>query len=356
MKKWLKKIFLLFVFWRAGLSLLAMIAERLLVKRPDFFGPNFWSNFDGVHYLSIAERGYFQYEQAFFPFYPLLIRWLTFFTRNYVFSGLFISHLAFFASLVFLYLLVKLDFSEKIAWRSLVYLLIFPTSFYFASVYSESLFLALVLGSFYAARKKRWWLAGILGGLASATRLTGIFLLPALFYERQEAKRKSFAALLLIPLGLLAYMWYLKQTAEDPFYFIHVQPFFGAERSGGKIVLLYQVFWRYLKMLVTVQKWTLTYFVVVLEALIASGFLAILILAYRQGLRHSYLIFAVLAYLIPTLTGTFSSLPRYVLACFPCFLYLGLVKDRRLHKLLPLFFLGLLVICIVLFSRGYWVA
>jgi len=354
MNKWIFKVFFI---WRIGLVLITWLGRRFVPSRPDFFGPSPWANFDGIHYLSIARNSYFQYQQAFFPLYPWLMRWISVFSRSYLFSGLLISHLFLIIALILFYKLIRLDFSEKVAKRSLIYLLIFPTSFYFASVYTESFFLALVLVSFYAARKKKWWWAGIFGALASATRFVGIFLLPALLSEAcQQKKDKKNLSLCLIPCGLLAYMWYLNKTVSDPFYFIHVQPIFGAQRTGGKIILLYQVFWRYLKMLLTVDRSSLTYFIVVLESLIASGFLALLTLVYRRRLRLSYFIFAGLAYLLPTLTGTFSSLPRYVLVCFPCFIFLGMIENKVIHSILYSLFSIILIICVILFTRGYWVA
>ena len=360
----IKFIVALFLLWRTGLCLIAFIAGKLLSLREGYLGESIWANFDGVHYLNIAKHGYYQFQQAFFPFYPYFIRYLAKFFKNYLFSGLFISHFAFFVSLYLFYQLVRLDFAEEIAKKSLIFLLLFPTSFYFGSVYTESLFLALILGSFYATRKKQWGMAGILGALASATRPVGIFLFPALLVEwhRQKTKNKkqktkNFLALLFVGFGLLVYMWYLQRTVGDPFYFIHVQPFFGAQRTGGKIILLYQVFWRYFKMLVTVEKTTLTYFVVVLEFLSGLLFLLLSIFAYLR-LRLSYFIFMVFAYLTPTLTGTLSSMPRYVLVLFPGFILLAIwaEKYRWLKILYPIIAGILLIISSILFTRGYWVA
>src|SRR5690242_7110394 len=78
----------LFFIWRVFTFVAAAIAPKLLPA----FGNRFpyveilretglphwiWSfgNFDGVHYLRIAKDGYaYQYTQAFFPLYPILIK------------------------------------------------------------------------------------------------------------------------------------------------------------------------------------------------------------------------------------------------------------------------------------------
>lgn len=351
-----------FVIWRLALSLFVFLGGKFVPLRPNFLGPNPWANFDGVHYLSIAQKGYLQFQQAFFPFYPHLIHWLTRLTGNYLFSGLLISHLALLVSLYLFYQLIRLDFEEKIAKKSILFLLFFPTAFYFGSVYTESLFLALILGSFYAARKKQWLLAGILGAFASTTRLVGIFLFPALLIEwwqervkNEKPRVKNLLPLFLIAAGLLFYMSYLKKTVGDPLFFIHVQPFFGAERSGDRLILLYQVFWRYFKMILTTRADVL-YFAVWTELLFSLLFLILSVFAYFR-LRLSYFIFMTLAYITPTFTGTFSSMPRYVLVLFPGFIALALLAEKyRWLRIVYLTGAGiLLIVSTILFTRGYWV-
>jgi len=303
--------------------------------------------------------------------------------RNLV-AGWTVSLLCFYLALFFFYKLIKLDFSEKITKRALVYLLLFPTAFFFSMIYTESLFFLFIIGSFYFARTRRWWVAGIFGGLASATRLPGIFLFPALLVEWWQQKsvtsgqwsvvrkkpitnhpvlpagRQSLITLiplLLIPFGLIYYMRFLVINFGDSLMFIHVQKFFGAGRSADRMILLYQVFWRYFKMLVTVEKNTLTYFVVVLEFLTGIGFLVLTIFTYFRR-WYSYLVFMALAYIAPTLTGTFLSLPRFVLVLFPGFILLSLwaEKYRWVKIIYPFLTIPLLILCLLLFTRGFWVA
>ncbi|MBU1127112.1 hypothetical protein KKF11_02105, partial [Patescibacteria group bacterium] len=146
----------------------------------------FWNraNFDGMHYLSIAKHGYGIYQQAFFPLYPKLIALLSpVFLGRDLLTALFINFVGLFFACFFFYRLAKLDFSLKVSRRALIFLLIFPTAFYFSAIYTESLFLMLILGSFYFGRTRKWLLAGVLGMLASLTRLPGVFLFPALLFE-----------------------------------------------------------------------------------------------------------------------------------------------------------------------------
>jgi len=371
-KKILKWVAIVFLIWRVGLELAVWLGKWLLPQKLGYLGPSIWANFDGVHYLWIAQNGYGLYEQVFFPLYPWLIRWLAKFIHNYIFSGLLISHLVFFAGLYFLYRLLFFDYSERFVRRTIILLLLFPTSFFFASFYSESLFFFLMVATFYFARRGKWLVCGIFGALASATRVVGIFLLPALLIEfynqlkhssgikNQASNIKhqapSLLSLFLIPAGLVFYMRYLAIHWGDPLLFAHVQEYFGAQRTSGKIILLYQVFWRYFKMVLTTKADPL-YFVVWLEFLTALGFLGLLVWGYFQKIRHSWLAFGISAYLLPTLSGTFSSLPRYALVIFPGFIALNLLVEKyRWGKILYLIFTALLLISTALFTRGYWVA
>lgn len=368
-------LLLCFFIWQILLTLVIIFGGNVIPFKPrfafeerDYFIPIFLksrANFDGVHYLSIAKGGYGVYQQAFFPLYPRLIRLLSnILNGRYLVSALSVSWVAFFLALVFFYKLIILDYEESIAKKTIIMLLLFPTAFFFSMVYTESLFLFLVVASFFFARSKKWFWAGILGALASATSLTGIFLFPALLYEwYQQTKTKKIKAsrlipIFFIPLGLFYYMRFLLINYQDPLMFFHVQPFLEVGRSNGKLILLYQVFWRYLKMLWTVEKMTPTYFVVVSEFLTGLGFFGLLIVSYLKKIRPSYIIFAVFVYLAPTLAGTFSSLPRYALTLFPCFIAIALLagQNKFLKACYPIVAGILLAVCVILFTRGYWIA
>ena len=191
----MKKVFIWWAWWRIGLLIVALAATSFI----GFFFPypNFewliglgrkiplvwtWGGFDGIHYLTIAENGYIaQYTQAFFPVFPQLIRLAKgFLGVNILESGLIVANLASVLAVLVFWRLLRVDYSQALSRRILWLFLLFPTSFYLVSVYSEGLFLALVFLSFLAARKGNWLVAGLVGAVASATRPVGVFLFPAL--------------------------------------------------------------------------------------------------------------------------------------------------------------------------------
>lgn len=349
-----------FLIWRIAIFGFSWWGRMFIPQRIGFLGPSVWANFDGIHYLSIAQNGYMGFEEAFFPLYPFLTRFLakTVFGGNYLWAGLFISHLSFFVALIIFYKLVKLEFDEKIAKVATLGLLIFPTSFFFGAIYTEALFLMLILASFYYARKEKWFLAGLFGGLASATKLIGIFLLPALLWQwwRNKKDKGNLLWLILVPFGVSTYMWYLNGFVGDSLAFIHAQPAFGAHRTGGQIVLLPQVYWRYLKIFLTSPLTNYDFWIALLEFFIFNLMLLSLWWAWERKIKSSYLIFSFLALVGPTLTGTFSSVPRYTVVLFPIFVGYGLIKNRGIKISLFLLSLFLLIILTILFTRGFFVA
>lgn len=158
-----------------------MISEN---KAPNFWESMYtiWNKWDAKIYLRIAEHWYpgtgdSKYDLVFYPFYPILIRLLNYPINDYFFSGILVSNICLIVSCFYLYKLTKIDFNSKVAFNSVKYLLIYPFSFFLATTYSDSLFLALAVMSFYYMRTKNWLLCGMFGLLASFTRFYGIILL-----------------------------------------------------------------------------------------------------------------------------------------------------------------------------------
>jgi hypothetical protein len=162
---------------------------------------------------------------------------------------------------------------------------------------------------------------------------------------------------LLAPLGLLLYMNYLNITVHDPFYFATIQPLFGAQREVGRLVLLHQVMYRYVRMLVTVDHGDPLFFTVLLEFLSGILFAFLTVLAFLKS-RASYALYTALSFLLPTLTGTFSSMPRYVLVLFPGFILMSVWYTQQ-TKIVRTSLLAisciLSIFAVSLFTRGYFV-
>ena len=345
------------------------------------------ANFDGEHYLLIANSGYNQYEQAFFPLYPLLIHFVgALFGKNYLFSAILISSVSFFIGLFFFknYLQEivtdRKDHLPVLRWSQLL-LLCFPTAFFFTTVYTEGLFFFLIMASLYSMKKKLYFIAALLAFLSALTRLVGVFIfIPILFSLVQEywMNKKKYGSILkfmqaqLRPLlvlvapflGLITYCFYLWKTTGDPLFFLHAQSAFGANRSSN-LILFPQVIYRYFKIFLNSQH-NFQYFVSVVELSFFLFVLIVLCLELIQLIqqkksahfldRLSLNIFSFINLLLPTFTGTFSSIPRYVLMSFSVFIFLGTMRNTAFKVVLLLIFSVLHILLFGFFIQGYFIS
>ncbi len=216
------------------------------------------AKWDAQHYLGIAWDGYVQTHAglppaseapAFFPLYPGLVHVLSGFGAGpgaVLIAAYAVSLSCFFAALTLLHRLAVIEIGERYAGPALMLLAFFPTALFFGIPYSESLFLLVAVGAFFAARMGHWTVAGIVLALASATRVPGLLLVVpvALLYlygpradrEPESARggwrpryrvRPDAAWLLLAPLGILAFSAYLHLALGDWFAWEHAQAVFG---------------------------------------------------------------------------------------------------------------------------------
>jgi len=360
---WQKNKFVLFAFaiWGIFLQLAELVSYRIPI-RTGYFGAIPWGNFDGVHYVKIAESGYFQYAHAFFPLYPLLMRFFhRFVPVSYEGIGMAISLVSFLIGLMVLYRLLAKK-SVELARFTTLFLLAFPTSFFFHTVYTEGLFFLCVVLVMYLTDKKKFLLAGLVVAVAGVIRIVGICLALYVLFEFIKTKPKKIRIVdiigfLIMPLGLGWYMYFLAKTQNDPFLFMHVQSAFGANRSGSKLILPPQVVWRYMKMIFTayMQPTVMSYLVTVLEfVMTAASYVVLWFGRKRISLGAALYCFVVLT--IPTLTGTFSSMPRYILAAVPLFIILASTPSKKVKVVLLLISFIFEIMATVLFLRGWFIA
>ena len=133
-----------------------------------------WQRWDGIYYQIIAEKGYAaDYLSVFFPFYPLLGRWISALTGlSALVALLLVSNLMFIGLLILLNLLANDLFDQEVGRRAVLSAAIFPTAFFFSAVYPQSLALFLILLSYYSFRKKHWAVSGFAAFLAGLTHST----------------------------------------------------------------------------------------------------------------------------------------------------------------------------------------
>jgi hypothetical protein len=164
---------------------------------------------DSHWYLEIAGSGYQKTDASgeseshlvFFPLYPYLVRFFSYIAGNVVVSAAILSNVFYFLAGVFLYKLISIKY-KSLALMSAVVLFTFPTGFIFSAIQSESLFLLLILMSFYFLETKRFLLAAVFGFFLSLTKHVGFLIfVPVLFYCFKNLK-------FLQPLGKLKALAY----------------------------------------------------------------------------------------------------------------------------------------------------
>jgi hypothetical protein len=309
---------------------------------------------DAIWFVAIAHGGYDDGPTAaFFPLYPLALRVL----GGSALAGILLSLACFLVALVVLQRLTELELGAE-AGRWTVWALAFsPMAFFLSAVYSESLFLALTVGSVLAARRDRWAWAGILGALAAATRSTGVAVAFALvllaFADGRRPKLSQLAWVGLVPLGLAAFPiglaiahldWHAPFKAQDVWYREWAGPL-GGVWDGA------QAAWAGVRQLVaggeagTRLYWPIAggdplaiarinvglFLWVPLVAVALVGVLRRLPLAYAAYVVASLVV--PLSY--PVIPQPLMSFPRFVLVCFPLWMWLGWLLARHPRWRIP---------------------
>jgi Mannosyltransferase (PIG-V) len=386
------------VVWVAGLVALAIFGRNqraVIVFDPNGASAPFHSavaNFllapvarwDSIWYLQIAHAGYFsQQSSGMFPLYPMLIRIGTTIFRSELLVGLAVSLVSMALALYLLERLVRLDFDEATARKTVLLIAFFPAAFFLSAVYTESLYLLVSVGAVYAARRDRWSLAGICGGLAAATRSDGILILapllliylygprahprldgPCAWWKPRYRVRTSVGWLALVPAGLAAYLAYLGIAHGQPFATYYAQEaYWGHHFAGpfGGVIQAISQMPHDLRVVLTgathsigpgePMSWNA-------RNLIDLGFLAVPVVGLIGAWRR--VPFAYLAYTILLLAFDLSfpdhkepleSIYRYTLVIFPVFIGWALILKRRARA--TLLVLGTSTVLLAVFS-GLW--
>ncbi len=340
-------------------------------------------SWDSEFYLSIAINGYddpgvrtveregtsYSLNYAFFPLYPLLIRAfsypLTLFGLSEIgtatLAGLVIALLGTFVGVIALYDLTQPILGKDGAMRAVFYLLIFPTSFFFAQVYSEGLFIGLAFGSLAMMQRKHYLWAAVLAGFAVTTRAVGVALGLALIVQRLNDAPKLTRRVLIdagslaaIPAGFYLVWW---SQLGAGFQFVQGN-FFG---NGVLAIWSSLLAWRdvlpalwgeHTMWTGAVPAQTGVYYALEFAVIVLS---ALAIFSVRK--ERAIFAFSLFAWAIAVFNGSPHSMIRYMLVLPAMYIFLARMGNRpmfdRLWTLISVLLFGLLV---TLFSFDFWVA
>lgn len=358
-----------------------------------------WSRFDAGFYVDIAQHGYWAASTLsttsnwiFLPLYPILI----FFTHYplgssqaaFDIAGILISNLAGLAAVIYFALLLRREFRTPVVMRSILYLLLFPLSFYLSAIYPEALFLACVLACIYYTRGQHWWLASLCGVLATLARIQGFLLVVPVAWEYWQVMSEHYAplpalhgltvqqklvawlrsrcsgpllaahearnwwhglAVALIPLGLAPFLIYSQLTVGDALATIHNHSVgWGRHVAAPWKVLVLALGHPQMPDPFDWNFWLLNVAAIVL-------FLGLTLLWWRR-LPITYTLYSLVMLVMPLSTGSINSIGRYYLTVFPVFLLLSLWSSKEQcparHILIVTLFTTLQALFLVFFVLG----
>ena len=367
-----RALYILFTYLADGLPQIAQ------TKGAGFFG--IWQRFDTNWYISIAAQGYaFPQQVAFFPLYPALIRVFSLFTGgNLLISALIVGNLGTLGALIALGALTAWETrDERNVAPAMLLALAFPFAFFFATAYTEGLFLALAIFCLYFARRGQWGWAAALALLSGAARPTGLVLIPPLAWEwlrqngltdldfwRARLREPSAAAGVIFQRALAAlrrsWVGLLSMIAVPAFY-LAFAVFVGLTFKHPSLVLrVHRDYWG----IDTAPVWTTAYreissifiapfasspqTIMVLDTLTFLAVAAAVILCWRKlpGLYNLYML--ALLYLSiaqPAIVAlqVLQSTGRFLLPAFPLFLALSPQARKRPALMGALIAVGLIL-------------
>ena len=369
------------VFWSAGETTFASNSDKIYLNEPFMNRQVAW---DSEYYLGIAVGGYDDPEAgrvqnpatgqmviknySFFPFYPYIMRALTLPLNLFGLSpigtatlaGLIVTLLGTLAGMFALWDLTLHLFDEETAQRAVFYMLIFPSAFFFAQVYTEGLFIGLAFSSLALTKRKQWAWASLLGMLAALTRAHGAALcLPLIFawimninWKSKMPAQVSWKWLLqglfaLLPLAAY-FIWRISPLGEG---WAELQSFYfgrGLMSIQSSVASWYNAF-AYAR---DTGQEALIYFSIEVITTI-TAFLGSIWLIRRDPIVA---LFSLAVVLLSFFSGSAQSMARYMLIVPAMFIMLGdLGKNKIFDRAWTLASILLMGMSVLLFSFDLWV-
>jgi len=158
---------------------------------------------------------------AFFPLFPLLVRAGATTGLDAGVVALLVSAVTGLSAVLAVGLLARRLSGDAAGARAALLFAVFPGSFAFSFPYSEGIVITCVAFGLLALLDRRWWLAGLLGAVATASSPVALAFVVSCAWSagsavRRDRKLGPLVAPLLAPLGFVAYMAYLWRHTGEP--------------------------------------------------------------------------------------------------------------------------------------------
>ena len=205
---------------------------------PGFVPKSSWDLFthwDAAWFEQIVTQGYDYADDgkmhniAFFPLFPIVVRGAMALGLPFVAAGLLVNNLALLGAMILLYRWADERHGVNAARWATATMAWCPFSLFGTVIYSEGLFLLLSTAALRAFEKHQYGRAALWGALTTATRVTGVTLIPTFLLVAWRERRPVIAYIVALAagLGLLSYAVFCAIHVGDPLAFVHVQKAWG---------------------------------------------------------------------------------------------------------------------------------
>lgn len=334
-----------------------------------------WTHSDSASYLGIAEHWYVtegdpRFHIVFFPLYPCVIWLFNLIVNNTLVSAMLVSTLASVFAAIFIYEAAAVDMQRDGALRAVKYMFVFPAAFFLTAPMSEALFIMLSAAAVYFTRKKRYFWACVAAALSGFTRSVGGLLIVFIAWEiiedivsacrmgtiKQEKRTliRNALCLLIVPLGLIGYLYINYAVTGDAFKFMQYQKehwsqgfgfFFESAATQADYAAR------------AVQSGNTGMLAGLWIPNLAASFASLIImLLSAKKLRPSYTVYFIAYFAVACGATWLLSSPRYLTACLPlCFSVAQLTEERKTDALVTAIFVLLQAVYLYFYVNGVYV-
>ena len=378
--------------WTSNETTATSNSEKFYLADPFLHGHVAW---DSEFYLAIADQGYnaakvravpgtfswtasylyycranpakdcYSLNYAFFPVYPLLIRLVAFPLKIFAISrvaqltlaAVIVSLLGALAAMLALYSMTRKSLGEEGGVRAAFYLLIFPSGFFLAQVYSEGVFIGITFTALAFLFARKWGWAALFAALAVWTRPGGaILVLPMIiFWIMEKTWKEDWKTAVLRGLAALSPaisygVWSLTPLAER---FFRIESLF-----FGRGLLKFQTSFStwtnaFQTMMYSSNSSTIFYYGLEFAAILLGVVTCLLLVKERPDLALFGLAMITFAFTSASAQGMI----RYVLVAPPIFWMLARWgKNQVFDRAWTLVSILLMGLEVMLFTFDFWVA
>lgn len=334
-----------------------------------------WNRWDSPHYIDVARYGYSGAVEdgkhlflVFYPLLPWLLKLLHFAISDYRLCGIFLNVVCYAVGSLYFYKLTEREFGDRAAKNALIMLTVFPFSFFFGAVLTESLFFAISSAFLYYLRGHKWYLVALFGFFACLTKVQGVLLTVAVTaellcskYFLTKLKEKDWRTILkkiLLPgllcasmlFGLGIYLYINWRVEGDPLRFLYYQ----RTHWGNGFLPIWKTISYVAENAYNTRYNATGISLWIPELVLFFVWLGWLVYGIRRRLRPMYLLYMAALFFVTFSSSWLISGGRYTLCALPVFMLAGEWLDRHERWKIPAVTVSAMLMALYLVGYMTW--